>query len=76
MKKEPCNRPLADDDDLKAEYCFDYGKARVNRFAPGVSEGSLVVVLEPDIARVFKTQEQVKSALRGLMKTMERPAEQ
>ncbi len=76
MKKGPCpDRHSADPDDMKPEYRFDYAKARVNRFAPGVSEGSLVVVLDPDIARVFKTQAEVKSALRGLMKTMEPVAE-
>ncbi|MEW6348837.1 MAG: hypothetical protein AB1646_07215 [Thermodesulfobacteriota bacterium] len=77
MKDESCSdRVPVDDDDLAEEYNVDYDKVRPNRFAPGVSEGSLVVILDPDIARVFKTQAEVKSALRGLIAEMERPGDQ
>jgi hypothetical protein len=57
------------DDGLLPHYDFDYSKAKPNRFA-GVKEGSLLVVLEPDIAEVFKTPEAVTSVLRALIKTM------
>ncbi len=40
------------DDDMLPEYRFDYRQARPNRFTTDIVEGSLVVVLEPDIARV------------------------
>jgi hypothetical protein len=53
-------------DDLLAEYRFDYSKARPNRFARDIAEGSLVVVLEPELAQVFKTSEQVKTILRAI----------
>jgi len=52
------------------EYDFDYRQARPNRFAPGIEEGSLIVVLEPDIAHVFKTSESVKTVLRALIAVM------
>jgi hypothetical protein len=58
------------DDDMQAEYHFDYSKARPNRFARGIAEGSLIVVLEPDLAQVFKTSEQVKAILRAIADTL------
>ena len=59
-----------EEDDLRPEYRFDYTKARPNRFAEGIAEGSLVVVLEPELAQVFKTSEQVKAILRAIADTM------
>jgi len=56
-----------DFEDMLPEYAFDYRKARPNRFAPGIEEGSLIVVLEPDIAQVFKTPDSVKNVLRALI---------
>lgn len=58
------------DDDLRPEYEFDYTKGRPNRFAPPLEDGSLVVVLEPDIAKVFTTPEAVNRVLRALITTM------
>ena len=47
------SRPdIVESDDMLAEYRFDYRKTRPNRFAGEVAEGSLVVVLEPEIASV------------------------
>ena len=54
------------EDDMLREYRFDYSKARPNRFAEEIAEGSLVVVLEPELAQVFKTSEQVKAILRAI----------
>jgi len=56
--------------DLRPEYDFDYGKARPNRFASQIQPGSRVVVLNPDIAEVFTTQEAVNNVLRALIATM------
>ena len=53
-------------DDMLHEYRFDYGQARPNRFAEGIAEGSLVVVLEPELAQVFKTSEWVRIILRAI----------
>ena len=44
---------------LKTEYRFDYTKLG-NRFAGGVSK-SVVVLLDPDVAKVFKNAESVNS---------------
>ena len=52
------------------EYKFDYSKARPNRFAERVAKDSVVVVLDPDVAEVFKTPEAVNEVLRALITTM------
>lgn len=57
-------------DEMRSEYRFDYSKGRSNRFA-GRSKGErVVVVLDPDIAQVFKTPESVNEVLRALITTM------
>ena len=61
------------EDELLPEYHFDYTRARPNRFVEGIAEGSLVVVLEPELAQVFKTSEQVKAILRAIADTMPQP---
>jgi hypothetical protein len=76
MKKGSASEQPADDtDDLLPEYHFDYRKARPNRFAAQIEDGSLIVVLEPDIAQVFTTPESVKKVLRALIETMPKPTE-
>jgi len=57
-------------DELLPEYHFDYSKARPNRFANPTPNGGRMVVLEPDIARIFTTAESVNSVLRALISTM------
>jgi hypothetical protein len=52
---------------LRPEYRFDYTKARPNRFAGrGVSQ-SVVVLLDPDVAKVFKSAESVNSVLCAIL---------
>jgi hypothetical protein len=55
---------------LRAEYRFDYTKAKPNRFAQQVQPGSVAILLDPDVARVFKNAESVNTVLRALMVTM------
>jgi uncharacterized DUF497 family protein len=55
--------------EMMPEYRFDYQKARPNRFArSGVPR--VIVVLDPDVAVVFRTAESVNSLLRALITTM------
>jgi hypothetical protein len=56
--------------DVLPEYHFDYSKARPNRFAKGIAEGSLVVVLEPELTQVYKTPERVKAILKAIAQAM------
>ena len=66
------NKPSdqATNDDLLPEYDFDYSQARPNRFAERMTTESIVVLLDPDVAEVFKTPEAVNRVLRALITTM------
>lgn len=57
-------------DQLKPEYRFNYGGAKPNRFAGRIRKGSVAVLLDPDVAQVFKSTESVNAVLRALMTTM------
>jgi hypothetical protein len=69
MKKTPGtkSRKVAD---MTKEYRFDYSKAKSNRFASRMKDSPLVAVIDPDVAKVFKTAEQVNKALRALISAM------
>lgn len=60
-------------DEMLQEYRFDYSKAKPNRFADALVNGQLMVVLEPDVAAVFKSSEAVNAVLRALIETMPKP---
>jgi hypothetical protein len=53
--------------DLRSEYQFDYSKALPNRFASKRGSRSVVVLLDSDVATVFKDAESVNTALRALL---------
>ncbi|MGL5939038.1 MAG: hypothetical protein ACRC2S_01415 [Waterburya sp.] len=55
--------------DMLPEYNFDYSKARLNRFATS-KDKTIAVNLEPDVAEVFKTSEDVNKALRAIISAM------
>jgi hypothetical protein len=63
------------DDELLAEYRFDYQKAKPNRFAVRSEMQKLtVVVLDQDVAQVFTTPESVNKVLRALIESMPQSA--
>jgi hypothetical protein len=62
-------------EEMLAEYSLDYRKAQPNRFARPMEGEHLMVLLNPDIAAVFTTQESVNKALRALISVMPRPRE-
>lgn len=51
-------------DDMLPEY--DFSDARRNKYAARYAEGSNVVVLDPDVAAVFRNAIEVNAALRAL----------
>ena len=59
-----------DTDDMRDEYRFDYSKAKPNRFAEKIGQDRLIIVLDSDVAVVFKTPESVNRVLRALIATM------
>ena len=74
MKKTSAvkSRGLCPSKDMRSEYRFDYAKARPNRFARRARAKSVVVLLAPDVAKVFRTGESVNDALRAIMKAVPR----
>lgn len=76
MKKtQSADRAEGAPEDMLPEYHFDYTQARPNRFAGACESGSRVVLLDPDVAEVFTTNESVNSVLRALLATMPRKQE-
>ena len=69
MKKTPVTKPRKTAEIAK-EYSFDYGKAKPNRFASRMKDAPLVAIIDPDVAKVFTTSEQVNKALRALISAM------
>ena len=56
--------------EMLPEYRFDYSKAKPNRFASEFRGDAIVITLDPDIAQVFKTKEEVNRVLRALITNM------
>ena len=54
----------ADADEILPEY--DFSRARPNKYASRYAAGSMVVVLEPDVAAAFPSAGQANEALRAL----------
>lgn len=66
MKKRiPATRKTLKRDAMRAEYRFDYDKAKPNRFAAKMS-GASIAVIDPDVLDVFPDSNSVNRALRAL----------
>lgn len=60
------------EDGMRAEYDFDYSTAvRGKYYRRLLKEGSNVVVLEPDVAKAFRSSAAVNAALRSLLEMSE-----
>ena len=71
MKRAPAEDQRLDSaDDLQPEYDFDYRKAKPNRFVAQSEDRGRTIVLEPDIAAVFKSSDSVNAVLRALIEAM------
>jgi len=68
MKKAPIRKNRRTrDDEMRSEYDFDFSKSRPNRFAAQMSRDSIAVVLDPDVATVFKSSASVNALLRSVI---------
>jgi hypothetical protein len=54
-------------EDTPPEYEFDYTKAKPNRFAGRMAKDRIVVLLDPEVSKVFTNSESVNGALRALI---------
>lgn len=70
MNDETLNETNNNEDDLLPEYHFDYSKAKPNPFAHQLRERQIMVALDPDVASVFRSAEEVNRVLRALIQTM------
>ncbi|MCP3958769.1 MAG: hypothetical protein GY719_13025 [bacterium] len=71
MKKAPSRETTQQTrDDLLPEYDFDYRDAKPNRFVTRPEDRGRTIVLEPDIAEVFKSSGSVNAVLRALIEAM------
>jgi hypothetical protein len=65
-------KPAAPPDDMRPEYDFDYSKAvRGKYYRRLLKEGANVVVLDPDVAKAFRSSAAVNEALRSLLRMSE-----
>ena len=54
-------------EEMRQEYRFDYKKAKPNRFAKQMGSETITIVLEADVATVFKSAESVNAFLRSVI---------
>ena len=52
---------------MRPEYDFDYSKAKPNRFAGRIAKDRMVVLLDPEVSKVFTDSESVNAALHALI---------
>jgi hypothetical protein len=69
-KRQPLRDPL------RKEYRFDYSRAKPNRFADEMASGIVTIVLEPDVAAVFRSSETVNALLRSVIAALREPKQQ
>jgi len=55
---------------MPREYHFDYRKARSNRFASLMKGSAVAVVLDPDVASIFRSSETVNTLLRSVISAL------
>src|SRR5204863_3876949 len=60
--------------DLQPEYDFDYSKAKPNRFAGRIAKDQTVVLLDPEVSKVFNDSESVNAVLRALITALPKSA--
>jgi len=59
---------------MRREYRFDYRESRPNRFASQMKGRVVAIVLDPDVASVFRSAESVNSLLRSVISALPKRA--
>lgn len=71
-RKSVSKRPvLTDPDDVLPEY--DFSSGRRNKYAAEFERGSVMIVLEPDVAAVFPSAAEVNELLRAVASAVRKP---
>ena len=64
-----------EDDELRAEYKrSDFGEMVRGKYAAQIAEETNIIVLDPEVAKVFPNDKAVNDALRGLLEVAETTA--
>ena len=71
-KRRDVKRPRKAQEGLAKEYRFDYKRSRANRFAREIAEDAVVVVLDSDVAEVFRDPKRVNSLLRATIAAVDK----
>jgi predicted nucleotidyltransferase len=53
---------------------YDFSRAQRGKYAQRYKEGTNIIVLDPDVSRIFRTSESVNETLRELSKIIRRHA--
>ncbi|HWJ16679.1 MAG TPA: hypothetical protein VNS10_23240 [Gemmatimonadaceae bacterium] len=69
-RRKPASTARVAEDDILPEY--DFSRARRNPYASRIARDAVMVVLDPDVARVFPDASAVNDALRALARIAER----
>ena len=62
------NTKKADDSDLELRPRYDFSRGVRGKYASRYKEGTNIVALDPDVAKIFRTSEAVNEALREVAK--------
>jgi hypothetical protein len=73
MKKTSSDK-RAKGEEMRREYQFDYRKSRPNRFVSLMKARTVAVVLDPDVAAVFRSSESVNAFLRSVIEALPKHA--
>ena len=68
-RKTSVKESQTDPDEILPEY--DFSTARPNKYASRYKKGALVVTVDPDVAKVFSTAEDINQTLRTLAKIIQ-----
>lgn len=75
--RQPKGDPINSDDALPAEYDVDYSQVKLNRFAGKIEDlpeqgdrPPVVVVLDDEVSKIFRSSADVHKALRALSEAM------
>jgi hypothetical protein len=61
-------KPITKDDEMRPEYDFDFSTAERGRYAQRLkTEGSNLILVEPDLAKKFPDSASVNAALRSVV---------
>jgi len=72
--KKTSRRRRAKGEEMRPEYRFDYSRSRPNRFASLMKGRTVAIVLDPDVASVFRSSEAVNSLLRSVIEAFPKRA--